>query len=85
MKRLPERSAIAKRTATRDLVTCGQTWRRRRDKRQMRVRMVHRADRLVELADGGGGIETVGFSELRRYWQLVREPIAKNDLMEGIR
>lgn len=64
------------RVATRDLVTIGQTWRRRRDGSLWRIWQVHRADRLVELvpADGqrAGVRAMVLFRDLRSYYALER-------------
>lgn len=55
----------------RDRVRIGQTWRRRRDKREFRVRQVHRPDRIAELAADGTRLY-VPFAELRRKWELIR-------------
>jgi hypothetical protein len=55
----------------RDRVRIGQTWRRRRDKREFRVRQVHRPDRIAELASDGTRLY-VPFAELRRKWELIR-------------
>ena len=55
----------------RERVWIGQTWRRRRDKREFTVRQVHRADRIAELAAHDGRV-SVPFTDLRRKWELVR-------------
>jgi hypothetical protein len=55
----------------RERVWIGQTWRRRRDKREFTVRQVHRADRIAELAAQDGRV-SVPFADLRRKWELIR-------------
>jgi hypothetical protein len=55
----------------RDRVWIGQTWRRRRDNLEFTVRQVHRADRIAELNRDGARV-SVGFTELRRKWELIR-------------
>lgn len=68
------------RTAMRDRVCIGQTWRRRRDRRPFTVRQVWRTDRLVRLIsyepDAPNPLDratTVPFAELRRLWELVED------------
>ena len=55
----------------RDRVWIGQTWRRRRDKREFTVTQVHRPDRIAELGADGTRL-SVPFTDLRRKWELVR-------------
>ena len=59
------------RRAMRDRVQIGQAWRRRRDRVVMRIRQIHRADRVVELVDGAGDVHLVAFRDLRTYWREV--------------
>jgi hypothetical protein len=56
----------------RERVWIGQTWRRRRDKREFAVRQLHRADRIAELGTDGTRLN-VPFADLRRKWDLVRD------------
>ncbi len=55
----------------RSRVTIDQVWRRRSDSQVMRVRQVHRADRLVELVDETGARVSVPFTDLRRGWECL--------------
>lgn len=56
-------------TAMRDRITIGQHWRRRRDGFEIRIRQVHRADRLVEAEavtlQLDGRVSRLRFDELR--------------------
>ncbi|MDQ3722992.1 MAG: hypothetical protein M3376_07985 [Actinomycetota bacterium] len=52
-------------------MTIDQVWRRRSDSQVMRVRQVHRADRLVELVDETGARVSVPFTDLRRGWECL--------------
>lgn len=57
---------------TRDVLTIGQRWRRRRDRVEGDVRQVHRADRVADVMVDGE-LLCVEFGELRRKWVLVRD------------
>jgi hypothetical protein len=54
-------------------VTIGQVWRRRRGVRTVRIRQVHRKDRLVDVVDGGGERLCLTFDEMRRLWRQTDE------------
>jgi hypothetical protein len=56
--------------STKQLVTIGQRWRRRRGGEVHEIRQVWRADRQVRLIDSSGNGETVAFTHLRRYYVL---------------
>jgi hypothetical protein len=60
---------MSTRTATRDLVTIGQVWERKRDHLTFTVRQVWRTDRQVRLVSGEERV-TVSFSDLRRFWRM---------------
>ena len=70
--RRPARRPAMSGRSMRDRVWIGQTWRRRRDRREFTVRQVHRADRIAELATDGTRLN-VPFTDLRRKWELVRD------------
>lgn len=60
-------TTTTKRVAMRDRVHIGQAWRRNRGGEIGVIRMIHRADRQVELL-GVQGVRCVTFTDLRRYW-----------------
>lgn len=63
----------ATRTSMRELVTIGQTWRRKRDGQVYRVRQVWRTDRIAGLiSEDGTERLQVPLSDLRRLWRLER-------------
>jgi hypothetical protein len=58
----------------RDLLTIGQVWQHRDPSFSIRVRQIHRADRLLEAwvqTPDGPEARTVTFTELRREYELI--------------
>jgi hypothetical protein len=61
----------------RDVVCIGQVWQHHEPDFSIRIKQIHRADRLVEAwLDTPGGREShgVAFADLRREYELLEQP-----------
>ena len=72
-------ATTGQRNAIRNLVRIGQVWQHHDPEFSIRIKQIHRADRLVEAwLDGPDGRESHGvtFADLRREYQIVDKPDA---------